>query len=328
MCNFVVQKESQMLKTFFEQLAGYYRAENDLSNIVVALCNAHQEFKEKFVKFFFPHLNVNHIESILREVPDKNHLGSRVDIYITTTKDTKPYIIEVKIGDRSHHFGQYEEAYEIGKDRFGYITNYECIEGKEQGYEVKTWEGFYDELNESEDEIIKAFAVYLKNVCGIIKYDKPMNITGLDAIPCFADTIRRIISKERNWVETPFYKEYARRDSIHVGFTINFPKSATDGFARYGLWFFQEKPLITICLTDNLRLSEQIMNDRENVIENTWIAKQPYQEDEKIWEANEVWFELSDEKLQDFINAPSYEEQQRIVEAFFDEVIRSIQKYF
>lgn len=184
-----------MVKKFFEQLAGYYRLENDLSNIVVALCNSNLGFKEKFVHFFFPKLDVARIESITREVPDRKNLGSRVDIYITLTDDRKPFIIEVKIGDRNHHFGQYEKAYEIDKDRFGYITNYGCIEGKELGYDVKTWKDFYDFLSKKEDkdEMADAFAIYLKNVCGIIKYDKPMNIKGLDAIPCFVETVKKII---------------------------------------------------------------------------------------------------------------------------------------
>lgn len=316
-----------MIKNFFEQLAGYYRQENDLSNIVVALCNSNPEFKEKFIKFFFPNILISNIESILREVPDQKNFGSRVDIFINMLTENKPYIIEVKIGDRNHHFGQYEEAYEIDKERFGYITNYDCIEGKELGYDVKTWEGFYEYLNdnESDDDMIKAFALYLKNVCGIIKYERPMNITGLDAIPCFVDTVRKIISKERSWVKTSFYHEYPYNSSVHEGFIINFPDTEDGGYAIFGLWF-REKPIISIAINARSWLSDRIMEDKKNVVEKTNISKQPYQW--HYWDKKDVWFELSDEKMQNFIDASSYEDQQEILEEFFEEVLKCIKKYF
>lgn len=316
-----------MIERFFEQLAGYYRLENDLSNIVVALCNSNQEFKTIFARYFFPDIDIAKIDSILREVPDTKGLGSRVDIYISMADEAKPYIIEVKIGDRSHHFGQYEVAYGVGKERFGYITNYKCCEGRELGYDVKTWEDFYDHLadNESSDELIRAFMIYLKNVCGITKYDKPMNIIGLESIPCFVDTVNKIISKERAWVKTTHYREYAYRSSIHEGFNIGFPGKPEGGFALFGLWFM-EKPVISIGINARPWLSERIMNDKENAIENTSISKPPYQD--RFWNKDDVWFELSEEKLQNFIDASTYEEQFHILEKFFDEVMRGFQKYF
>lgn len=317
-----------MIKQFFEQLACYYNKENDLSNIVVALCNTNHEFKEKFLCFFFPNININDIDGLIhREIPDKNNLSSRVDIHIPMRAEKMPYIIEVKINDKNHHFGQYEEAYQIGKDRFGYITNYDCTEGKESGYDVKTWEEFYDYLNEnkSEDELINAFTLYLKNVCGITKYYKPMNFTGLESIPCFVDTVTKIIKKERGWVKTEFYRECAYGSSVHEGFHIYFPGKDNSGFALYGLWF-HEKPIITICINSRSWLSEKIMNDRENAIENTQFSNKPYQE--RFWNKDDVWFELSDEKMQEFIDANSYDEQQAILENFFEEMIGCIQKYF
>lgn len=317
-----------MITKFFEQLAGYYNKENDLSNIVVALCNINHTFREKFTRFFFPNIDTENIKSILREVPDKDNRSSRVDIYISMHNDKTPYIIEVKINDQNHHFGQYEEAYKINKERFGYITNYKCIEGMELGYDVKTWEELYDYLNESEnsDELINAFKLYLKYVCGIIKYIKPMNITNLTAIPCFVNTAKKIISKERNWVKTTFYREYAYSSSIHEGFYIKFPDNDdVDGFALYGLWF-QEKPIISICINSRPWLCDKIMNNQENTLENISISKQPYKE--QFWNKDDVWFEMNDENFKKLICAQSYNEQQTILEEFFDEVISYIQKYF
>jgi len=61
------QKVTQTVN-FFKELAGYYRHENDLSNITVALCNSCVWFKEKFLHFFFPNLEVGDVASIQREV--------------------------------------------------------------------------------------------------------------------------------------------------------------------------------------------------------------------------------------------------------------------
>ncbi len=318
-----------MVRKFFEQLAGYYYKENDLSNVVVALCNSNEEFKYKFVRFFFPDIDVANIESITREEPDKNNLGSRVDIYITMCDEKMPYIIEVKIGDRSHHFGQYEEAYEIGRERFGYITNYDCVEGWALGYDVKTWEGFYDYLlaADGQDEMIEAFALYLKKVCGIIKYDKPMNFSGLDSITCFVDTAEKIIKKERNWVVTPLYNRsvYACKQSINVGFFVNFPDAEKDGFAYYGLWF-SEKPIIAIGITSRSWLSELIMSDKANFALNTAVSKPPYQEE--FWAKDDVWFEMSDQLMQKFQSATTYDQQHNMLNEFFEEVLHSLKKYF
>ena len=113
---------------FIEELSSYYYHENDLSNITVALCNSNKLFCSLFVHFFFPDLEIDNIDDIQREVPDENAMGSRVDILIRLRDEDQPYIIEVKIGDKNHHFGQYEEAYNIPSCRLGYIVNYNLTE--------------------------------------------------------------------------------------------------------------------------------------------------------------------------------------------------------
>ena len=314
-----------MVKYFFEQLSEYYRQENDLSNIAVAMCNSSNEFRKKFVQFFFCNIDVDKIASISREVPDQNNLGSRVDIYITMSDENAPYIIEVKIGDRNHHFGQYEEAYVIGKERFGYITNYECTEGKELGYDVKTWEELHDYLikSGSSDELINGFTAYLKNVCGIIKYENPMNIKGLDSIPCYVDTVRKIIAKKRDWVRTRKNRPYFVETSYHQGFYINYDDKNDDVYALFGLWFF-ERPIISIIINSTPWLSEKILQEDVTFHENSTFYH--YSGQYCAFREDDVWFELNDKKLQEFIDASSYEEQIEVLEGFFEEVLRCIQK--
>jgi hypothetical protein len=205
-----------MLKDFFEQLTLYYNLENDLSNFTVALCNSNDFFKEKFIHYFFPDLSIDNIHSIEREVPDKRGKGSRVDILIQMKNDDKPYLIEVKIGDQNHHFGQYEEAYEVPKERLGYITNYVCVEGKEKGYDVKTWEGFYRYLAslKTADILIIGYMKYLSQLCGILDVKQKLvlnddsfknNAIDIFSKLCSARTDKYVI-KRRNRFDRDQYK--------------------------------------------------------------------------------------------------------------------------
>ena len=319
-------KRQSMISKFLSQLSNYYSLENDLSNIVVALCNSNPAFREKFIKFFFPKMDLNTIESITREVPDNNNLGSRVDIYIAMNNDTKPYIIEVKKGDRNHHFGQYEEAYGIERDRFGYITNYDCVEGKKLGYDVKTWEEFYNFISESEDDFVKGFLAYLKIVCGIIKYEHPMDITGLNAIPCFIDASKKIIEEGNGIAKTQFYKTFIYRSSLQVGFIFKYAEEASlDGAAYIGLWF-NEKPIITIVINSRSWLSEKIIQHKDDIFKKSIYAKKAYKD--YYWSKDDVWFDLSDKKLEDFINANSFDEQVNILREFMHEVLVNLEPFF
>jgi hypothetical protein len=193
--------ESMIIK-FLEDLSQYYHQENDLSNITCSICNTSENFKSKFLKFFFPKIDIDDVCEISREVPDCRNAGCRVDIYISMQNDETPYIIEVKIYDFHHHFGTYDHAYQIPKERFGYITNYICREGIDQGYSVKTWEDFYKYLLnfDDNDEITNGYIQYLKNTCDITMYDKPMNAKYLSTIPCFIDSANKIINTQRDWV--------------------------------------------------------------------------------------------------------------------------------
>ena len=92
--------------------------ENDLSDITWALCNASHKFKEVFLKFFFPEIQISPDVVIEREISKDD---SRPDFVIHNGSEL--YIIENKINDQAHHFGQYEKAFKVTPERFGYIAN-------------------------------------------------------------------------------------------------------------------------------------------------------------------------------------------------------------
>lgn len=313
---------------FIKELAEFYSLENDISNITCIMCWSNSEFKSKFLLYFFPTLDVSLVREIRREVPDEKNAGSRVDLYISLENDRLPYIIEVKKGDRNHHFGQYEEAYGINKERFGYITNYNCTEGKILGYDVKTWEGFYDYLNSFnyEDEMILGYMEYLKSVCGFIKYNEAMNLKGISAVKCFADTVKKIIDEGVDGVEIKKDKQYCYDRSLHQSFTFRYHDSNKEwGYAVFGLWF-NEDPVVTIGINSRSWLSSRILEDKEtNWTEFQYLSK-PYKD--HYWRKDDVWFELNDNKMREFDAAGTYEKQAEILRYFFKEVIDYLQRYF
>ena len=198
------------LNSFFLHLGIRLYKENNLSDITWALLQASDEFKQLFIKYFFPEIEDNHIKcinAIEREKTDNNKKGSRVDFGIRT--DFAQYIIEVKINDKNHHFVQYEEAYNIQPCHFGYITNY--IIDKDGEYRIRRWESLYDYLHEhthGENELIEGYCGYIKQVCGFVKFKQPMRINNAyNSLFEFIVTIEKLVNRtEENKFELKKYR--------------------------------------------------------------------------------------------------------------------------
>ena len=137
------------LVNFFDALALKFRNENDLSDVTWSMVQASPYFKEKWLHLFFPNLDIASVDYVEREVRDKKGYGSRAD-FVISTLDGVTFVIEVKKGDTNHHFGQYEEAYGIPKERLGYIVNYKL---EREGYNVIEWSSFYGILKSELDSI-------------------------------------------------------------------------------------------------------------------------------------------------------------------------------
>lgn len=319
-----------MSDDFIGELAKYYNLENDLSNITVALCNSDEFFKEKFIHFFFPDLDINRIADMQREVPDEDGMGSRVDIYIKLADDKLPYLVEVKIGDQNHHFLQYEEAYKIDKSRLGYITNYYCAEGIDKGYDAKTWEGFYDYLTPlaEKDKLIKSYLSYLKQVCNIIIYDQPMKFRNLNSIPQFIATVKSLLEKNAHPIEVDLKgtSVLAYDYAVLKSFYFKDP-SQTDNkaFGSIGLWF-QEQPWIMIGVSpagqeSRSWLPRAIIRERENFLDAKY-CEVPYTD--KLWYKDDVWSRMKPEVMQEFLDTDNIKRQKEILEAFIDEFLGKV----
>lgn len=315
------QNHTDSLFKFFGGLANFFRKENDLSDVTVALCNADDEFKKVFLDFFFPQINVDELEPLRREVPDNSLKDSRVDILIETKDKRTQYLIEVKIYDQNHHFGQYETAYKVSKEQFGYITNYRC---KKEGYIVKTWEDFYNDCcKNSNNPLIKAYGEYLNNVCGIDPYSQPMNITSYEFERCFADTVQKIIvNYEDDVLATRYDKKYPNK----CAFGFDFGRQ--NNLSGYAIYYanFCEKPEIALVLHARYFLEHSVLNEAESLAADAEYFGKPYKRN--LVAPSNVWIPLNEKKLKEFDEAPNYQTQKKILEGFFNEVLSKLSKYF
>ena len=176
---------------FFKELSQRMYKENDLSDIVYALCESNLQFKQFFLDFFFKdHGLIAANATIEREIQYSD--GSRPDFVVRHVKDGKEevFFVENKIWDRSHHLAQYAKTLlsmdKLGYIKLGYITNYELKENEldsEDDKEVfkiieksrKTWRQFRDELAAKAEDVneqswatsedIQGFLAYCEEIC-------------------------------------------------------------------------------------------------------------------------------------------------------------------
>ena len=185
------------IERFFRELSRRMYKENDLSDMVYALCRSNSDFMQFFLNFIFGVGKLNATDfRIEREVSFGN---DRPDFVLTKKDSGKRYFIEVKIGDRSQHFKQYStqlaklntnsnldfnvinDVADITK-YLGYITNYEIQEGELSSDDktafngckgngtYHTWSEFKDALYKSKlvgdlNEDIRGLLAYCEMVC-------------------------------------------------------------------------------------------------------------------------------------------------------------------
>lgn len=313
-----------MTAEFFKQLSMYYDKENDLSNITCVMCNSSVFFKEKFIHFFFPELDVNSITSIQREVCDDDDMHSRVDMFITVAGDDKPYLIEVKIYDENHHFGQYEVAYKVPKERLGYITNYVCTEGIEKGYDVKTWNEWYNVLTDSlplikdeeEKHLAQGYLVYLREVCGICNI-----VTSLEfddhSEKSFMDSLRQVINHDSHLNKPHVTRQYASQKEYNV-LTFQYDEGRRWAFA--GIIYNNGTPVISVGFCENIAASLPAYK--------TLVSCNPKQDEwfgsfikRKFLSTSSAIIPMSEEKHNELTACKTMQEQSTLICAFINRVV-------
>ncbi len=182
--------QNQHIIDFFRALSERMYKENDLSDILYALCESSRDFRQFFLDFFFPKNNLLADDvSIFREIQYED--GSRPDFTIVDSKNGL-FLVENKIDDHNHHFAQYESVLtrELGKmcgnlgiaGRLGYITNYKLSEDEQRDANnckaleqnnIHTWKDFIEGLKQQQRnqiqwtlcESIEGFISYCSKVC-------------------------------------------------------------------------------------------------------------------------------------------------------------------
>ena len=180
------------VEKFFRELSRRMYKENDLSDMVYALCRSNPGFMQFFLDFVFGAGRL--VASEFRIEREVSFDGDRPDFVLTKKDNGERYFIEVKIGDRNHHFSQYRKKLEELNGRsgphLGYITNYEINEkelsqANQQAFnECKeyyhTWSNFKDALSTISligilDEDVKGLLAYCEMVCPTPFADEPVN---------------------------------------------------------------------------------------------------------------------------------------------------------
>ena len=306
--------------------------ENDLSDIIWAMCNTSPKFKEVFLSFFFPEIVISPDVEIEREVSKDD---SRPDFIIHNNGDI--YLIENKINDRNHHFGQYDKAFSVEPEKFGYIANYVIPQPeKDKHYQIRTWEEFYFLLgkgiteNEQEQYLIDGFRLYLKNVCSIIEFNKPMNIEGIFSLYQFMEVLIKLCKREEDNFVLDVYNQdrmYNNSHACHSAMGVNFELKIKDcniqSWGWIGIYFSEEVPTICIGFHDKENWGKPVCNLIKEAMGSIQEGKHstvPYYEDDAYW------FEYIDGKdtYEESFNKLSLNEQIGELKKFMDEVLNLI----
>ena len=323
-----------MITRFLDNLSYRVNNENALSDITWSLCNTSPMFREVFLKFFFPDMKISTDVEIEREIAKND---SRPDFIVYN--DDEVYLIENKIYDRNHHFGQYDKTFKVSPERFGYIANYMIPQPyKDKHYQIRTWEGFYKHLgtirleNEQEQSLFDGFRAYLKNVCNIIDFTKPMNIEGIYSLYQLVEIFNKLCNREEENYTIKVYNQNRAYDNSHathwimgVNFEVVFKRLKLQSWGWIGIYFNEETPIISMGFWDKDNWGKPICNLLRKTVADAKVGENtsaPY------YESDAYWFDFDDDKetYEEGFNKLSLNKQKEQLKSFMDEALNYIYK--
>lgn len=315
-----------MLAQFISNLSYRFRSENDLSDVTWTMCHTSDKFNSHFINFFFEGVDADDVY-LERE---KSNDDSRPDFYFTY--DDRTYLIENKIGDKSHHFEQYIKRFKITPQQLGYITNYPL---SKEGFSTHTWTEFYKHtlanIPDDESELWNAYLEYLKDVCYIFIPTKAMDLKGMFSLYTFYRSLDEVFNNDNEDYTSSLYDSL--KDTNGGG---NFLCKPIDGvMGKYfeikfkgvkikktwgwlGVYFDREEPVICIGFCDRDgwgRPVNTLLMPKLDFIKETSNSSKPYEED------GAVWFDFK--RYEDF-NKSSLDDQISLLKEFFNDVMLTI----
>lgn len=331
-----------MINKFFIQISKRLNKENDLSDITWAMCNSSTAFRNAFLKFFFPEMDISKNVYIKREAPNED-AASRPDFVINNGGVI--YIVENKINDKNHHFGQYDKDFNIPPKRFGYIANYKIFQknttsDSSEEYRIKTWEEFYDYLGDlnieqqNEKQLIIGYSNYIKSVCAIIKFKKAMNINGIYSLYQFNTILKKLCNcDEKEYSISVFHENrcywdhYIMNGFEGINFNVSFKNvKMKDTYGWIGICFTEVNPLITLGFNAmkgcGKPVYEILDKHKKELKEGRYFCK-PYYDDD---EGPGYWFDFKESKefKNERFNKLSINEQESELRSYVNEVISFI----
>ena len=319
------------IKDILENISYRLYSENALSDVTWAMCHTCLSFRDAFLHFFFPEMQISEEIEILREVSKDD---SRPDFIIHNNNVL--YIIENKINDQNHHFGQYEKSFGVTPERFGYIANYIIPQpDPEQKYPIRTWEDFYRHLglvnveDKEEQSLIEGYRAYLRSVCSIINFTKPMNIEGIYSLYQLIEILNKLCKRDEDKYSISVYNQgrtydnkYTDHSVAGINFEINLKKSKIQAWGWVGIYFSEEIPTICIGFSKKENWGQSICTllAKAKDLTDGKYSSAPYEE------GDAYWFDYIDgkETYEEWFDKLTLEEQTAQLKGFMDEVFNLI----
>ena len=209
---------------FFLALAERNHNENDLSDMMYALCNADENFRRFFLNFCFDE-EIDTFD-LTREYQKES---ARPDFYFHDLENQER-LIEVKIYDRNQHFEQYEKVFPSAK--YAFIANY--THEKIKGWNVKTWKDFFSALEQSplrNSALIAGYLHYLKSLTNTKEFSK-MNLNTCKSLPDFLENLKSLFKLDFGFDEYNslkscnelYYGQFFRKQDLYLWAGLYLPE--------------------------------------------------------------------------------------------------------
>ena len=314
------------LTLFFRSLADRFRRENDLSDVTWAMCEASGAFKRIWIRFFFGEaLDPEAVTRIEREAVSDDR-GSRVD-FLLRVRGGDTYLIEVKIGDRNQHFGQYDRDYKIPPERLGYITNYPLNNRKYKN--VRQWSAFYYELSKAdgipaeEQGLFQGYLEYLRSICGIVMLTEKIEIDRMSALYALTLLVEELSAREGDRYVSKYWKSLDRREVRWLFFHVNYADFPDwpDQYLFLGIWFKENTPQILGGFDKRATYAKeacQFLNEHKLLLGDVPLEYCSAPDNQ----AGDWYLNLSEAATAKFRAAATVDEQKAILNDYMEEIIR------
>lgn len=324
--------EDNINKDFFRFLSYKFRKENDLSDITWAMCQSCESFRQSFLTFFFPEIQLDEDICIERE---KSEEDSRPDFFINNGDVI--YLIENKINDTSHHFGQYDKTFGIPPQRFGYITNYRIDDDaiNKEGYRLHTWEELFDNFSNNlpeqkeDQQLWKGYLEFVKNVCGIIKIERPMKLDGIYSFFSLMEILeKKLATRNEQQFAVKFYDRNKlcgggySNSATGVNFEIIYKHIKEDNAQKIwgwiGIYYNIPNPYIEMDFYNHPAWGKGYFD----LLPNKNLSKlERFEKPSRDSDGKFLRFKMSKELRQEFEESEDVKKQEKILRQFMDDVI-------